>query len=37
MRRFALIAAIAAILSVGAILPSNAEAGCYRLGEAGYH
>ena len=37
MRRFALFAAVAAILSVGAVLPSNAEAGCYRLGETGYH
>lgn len=37
MRRFALYAAVAAILSVGAVLPSNAEAGCIRLGETGYH
>ena len=37
MRRFALFAAVAAILSVGTVLPSNAEAGCYRLGETGYH
>ena len=33
MRRFALPAAVAAILSRGAVLPSNAYAGCYRLGE----
>ena len=37
MRRFALFAAVAAILSVGAVLPSNAEAGCFRMGETGYH
>jgi len=37
MRRFALFAAVAAILSVGTVLPSNAEAGCYRMGETGYH
>ena len=37
MRRFALFAAAAAILSVGIVLPSNAEAGCYRMGETGYH
>lgn len=36
MRRFALLAAAAAILSVGAVLPSNAEAGYYRIGETGY-
>lgn len=29
MRRFTLLAAFAAILSVGAILPNCAEAGCY--------
>jgi hypothetical protein len=37
MRRFALFAAAAAILSVGVVLPSSAEAGCYRIGETGYH
>jgi hypothetical protein len=37
MRKFALLAVVAAILSVGVALPSNAEAGCYRLGETGYH
>ncbi len=37
MRRFALFAAVAAILSVGVVLPSSAEAGCYRLGGTGYH
>ena len=36
MRRVALLAAAATILSVAAILPSSAEAGCYRLGES-YH
>ncbi|UFZ07990.1 hypothetical protein LQG66_17545 [Bradyrhizobium ontarionense] len=36
MRSFALLAVSAAILSVGTILPSNAEAGCHRLGETGY-
>ncbi len=37
MRRFALSAVVAAVLSIGAVLPSNAYAGCYRLGETGYH
>jgi hypothetical protein len=37
MRKFALLSAVAAILSVGTMLPSNAVAGCYRLGETGYH
>jgi hypothetical protein len=37
MRRLALFAAVAAILSVGTVLPSNAKAGCYRMGETGYH
>jgi len=37
MRRFALLAAVAAALSAGTMLPSRAEAGCYRLGETGYH
>jgi hypothetical protein len=38
MRRFAMLAAVAAALSAGTmILPSSAEAGCYRLGETGYH
>ena len=35
MRKLALFAAIAAILSVGGV--TNAEAGCYRMGETGYH
>jgi hypothetical protein len=29
-RRFALLAALAAVLSVGVVLSSKAEAGCYR-------
>ncbi|MGE5156663.1 MAG: hypothetical protein ACM3OF_00820 [Gemmatimonas sp.] len=37
MRRFALLVGAAVILSVGVALPSRAEAGCYRLGETGYH
>lgn len=38
MRRFAMLAAVAAALSAGTMmLPSSAEAGCYRLGETGYH
>jgi hypothetical protein len=37
MRRFALFAAVAAILLAGAVLPTSADAGCYRLGETGYH
>lgn len=37
MRRLTLLAAVAAILSVGVVLPTSAQAGCYRLGETGYH
>jgi hypothetical protein len=37
MRRFALFAVVAAILSIGTVLPSNAGAGCFRMGETGYH
>lgn len=37
MRRSALFAIVAAILSIGTVLPSYAQAGCYRLGETGYH
>jgi hypothetical protein len=37
MRRFALLAAVAAALSVGMMVPTSAEAGCYRMGETGYH
>ena len=36
MRRFIPLAA-AAILSTATLLPTAAEAGCYRLGETGYH
>jgi hypothetical protein len=36
MRRFVPLA-VAAILSVGTMLPSVAEAGCFRWGETGYH
>ncbi len=36
MRRSVLLA-VAAILSLGVLLPSAAQAGCYRLGETGYH
>lgn len=35
MRRFSLLAAVAAILAMAVVLP--AEAGCYRVGETGYH
>ena len=35
MRKLVLIAAAA--LSLAALVPSAAEAGCYRLGETGYH
>ncbi|WP_155253559.1 hypothetical protein [Bradyrhizobium japonicum] len=37
MRKFALFAAVGAIVAVGALTPTRAEAGCYRLGETGYH
>ena len=37
MRKLVLLAAVAAILSGGIMLPSAAEAGCFRLGETGYH
>jgi hypothetical protein len=37
MRNLALIAAAAATFSAAALTPSAAEAGCYRLGETGYH
>jgi hypothetical protein len=37
MRRFALLAAVAVIVSVGIAMPSAAQAGCFRLGETGYH
>ena len=36
MRKSVLLA-LAAILSIGILLPSAAEAGCSRLGETGYH
>ncbi len=36
MRKVALLAAVAAIMSVGTVLPSSAQAGCYRVGETGY-
>ncbi|MBP1065265.1 hypothetical protein ACVIWV_003011 [Bradyrhizobium diazoefficiens] len=37
MRNIVLLAAAAAILSIATVFPSSAEAGCYRLGETGYH
>jgi len=37
MRKLAWLAAVAAILSIGALWPTAAQAGCYRLGETGYH
>ena len=37
MRKSAMLAVAAAMMSVAAVLPSRAEAGCYRLGETGYH
>ncbi len=36
MRQFVPLA-VAAILSLGVLLPGAAQAGCYRLGETGYH
>jgi hypothetical protein len=37
MRQLIMILAAAATLSVVALLPTAAEAGCYRLGLTGYH
>ncbi len=37
MRKYALFAAVAAIVAVGAVAPTSAMAGCYRFGETGYH
>ena len=37
MRKFALLAVAAATLSIAALASSGAQAGCYRLGETGYH
>ena len=37
MRKVTSLAVLAAMLSFGVVLPSKAEAGCYRLGEIGYH
>jgi hypothetical protein len=35
MRKLALLVAATAILSAGVLLPTKADAGCYRLGETG--
>ena len=35
--RKSVLPALAAILSIGILLPSAVEAGCYQLGETGYH
>jgi hypothetical protein len=37
MRKLAMLVAAIAILSIGALFPTKAEAGCYRWGETGYH
>ncbi len=37
MRKFALLAAAAAILAVGTAWSGSAQAGCYRRGETGSH
>ena len=37
MRKLAMFVAAIAILSIGALVPTKAEAGCYRLGATGYH
>ena len=37
MRKFALVVVAVASLAGVAILPTAASAGCYRLGETGYH
>ena len=37
MRKFALILVAAASLASVAIIPTAASAGCYRMGETGYH
>jgi hypothetical protein len=37
MRKLALLVAAAATLSAVALLPTEADAGCYRLGLTGYH
>ena len=37
MRKLAMFVAATAILSAGVLLPTKADAGCYRWGETGYH
>ncbi len=37
MRRLARVFVATAALSVVGLLPADASAGCYRLGETGYH
>ena len=37
MRILAMLVAATAILGAGVLLPTKADAGCYRLGETGYH
>ena len=37
MRKLAMFVAAIAILSVGVLVPTKAEAGCIRLGETGHH
>ena len=37
MRRFVMLAMVGAIVGVGTAAPTSAVAGCYRLGETGYH
>ncbi|HEV3042305.1 MAG TPA: hypothetical protein VGY52_00370 [Roseiarcus sp.] len=37
MRKLALLAVAGATLAAAALIPSEASAGCYRLGETGYH
>jgi hypothetical protein len=37
MRKLVMTAAAAAALSIAALAPTAAEAGCYRMGLTGYH
>ena len=37
MRRLPMLLVATAALSTIVLLPTNADAGCYRLGETGYH
>ena len=37
MLKIVMLVAAVSLLSVGASAPANAEGGCYRIGETGYH